>query len=395
MFKRIAGRLSALPKGGLAALILLAAASYIVFFWRLGSLTGGLAPAEVLAKASGRSLSAIYNNPINAPHKLLQLGFQKLDGSSTAALRLPSAIFGLVFAFSFYKLATSWYGRAIGAFGSLMFISLPLFVVLARQASAEVMFFGPVLLMWSYNRLMKSESRRSRSWLLLLLSAAIMIYTPGMIIWIAAAFIICRPKIVSAISDLPPWVSATGLAAICVAAVPIVIASIKHPSILKSLFLVPVHPAAVVQMLENTGWMVLSLFAKTGHHEAIIIGRLPILSILITALLVFGAYAMNGAARTKAVLLALSVGFAVLAAGINNSLTLLAYGVPALGLLATAGSRYLYIEWRTIFPRNPVPKNFALVLIALVTAVQIYYGLRYSLAAWPNTISTKTVYVLK
>jgi hypothetical protein len=395
MFKRIAGRLSRLPKGGLAIGVLLVAAAYVVFFWRLGSLTSGLSPAEAAARFSSRSLSAVYNNPVNAPHKLLQFGLQKLDHGSLATLRLPSVIFGLIFAFSFYKLAVSWYGRAIGAFGALIFISLPLLVVSSRQASTEIMFFAPVLFMFLYNRLIKMESRRTWSWLTLLLLAAVLIYTPGMAVWLIAAFIICRPKIILAIASVPAWVSAVGLAVIGLATVPIVLASIKHLEVAKTLFLVPAHPAGVIQMLENTGWMVLSLFAKTGHHEALIIGRLPLLSILLSALLVFGAYAMNGAARTKAVVLGLSAVFAVFIAGVNNSIALLAFSLPALGLLITAGLRYLYIEWRTIFPRNPVPKNFALVLIAVVASVQIYYGLRYSLAAWPNTASTKAVYVLK
>jgi hypothetical protein len=141
--------------------------------------------------------------------------------------------------------------------------------------------------------------------------------------------------------------------------------------------------------------MGLSLFVKTGSSNPLIVGRLPILNILLLALLVFGVYAMQGAARAKAILLALSVLFAVIAAGVNNNLLMLAFGLPAIGIFMAAGLRYLYIEWRSVFPRNPVPKTFALVLIAVVTATQLYFGLHYSLIAWPHAAPTRATYVLK
>jgi hypothetical protein len=69
--------------------------------------------------------------------------------------------------------------------------------------------------------------------------------------------------------------------------------------------------------------------------------------------------------------------------------------LPALAILSAAGLRYLYIEWRSIFPRNPLPLSFALVIISLLVGLQVAYGLRYSLVAWPHLAATKQLYVLK
>jgi hypothetical protein len=141
--------------------------------------------------------------------------------------------------------------------------------------------------------------------------------------------------------------------------------------------------------------MLTGLFIKTGRTDSLIVARLPLLTILLVALMIFGIYAMWTAAQSKARWLALGVVYAIVAAGFNNDIVLLALGLPAIIIFAAAGLRYLYIEWRSIFPRNPVPKTFALVLIALVAMTQLYFGLRYALSAWPNTPATRAAYVLK
>lgn len=60
-----------------------------------------------------------------------------------------------------------------------------------------------------------------------------------------------------------------------------------------------------------------------------------------------------------------------------------------------AGLRYLYIEWRHVFPLNPFAHSMALGLISLVVAASLLYGARYSLTAWPHSAEAKSSYVLK
>lgn len=395
MFKGLAGRLNFVRSRDWPPLLIAIVMFFVVFLWRLGSLTAGLSPAELLARKSSSSLSAIISNPINAPHKLLQFGLHKLQPEHIWALRLPSVIFALIIGFCFYRIAVSWFGRAIGLFGSLIFVSLPLLVISARQATPEILFFAPIILTWLYVWLLKTEKHKSSAWLLLMISAATLIYTPGMLIWAVGGFIVCRKRINSAISGVPALINASGLLVISLSAVSLGLACLKHPSVLKSLFLVPQHFPSISPLLKHLGWMVLSLFVKTSGPTTLGLGRLPVLNILLVSLLVFGVYALQGAARLKAILLSLSVLFAIMAAGLNNNISLLAYGLPSIGIFIAAGLRYLYIEWRSIFPRNPVPKTFALALIAVVTIVQVYFGLRYSLVAWPDSGPTRSVYVLK
>jgi hypothetical protein len=104
---------------------------------------------------------------------------------------------------------------------------------------------------------------------------------------------------------------------------------------------------------------------------------------------------MFSVAKKKLLGLVLAVLFAVAVAGLNNRLTLLFLGLPALGILIAAGLRYLYIEWKGVFPHNPIPKSLALTLMTLLVGIQLVYSLTYTLAAWPQAPSTKINYMIK
>jgi hypothetical protein len=93
--------------------------------------------------------------------------------------------------------------------------------------------------------------------------------------------------------------------------------------------------------------------------------------------------------------LVLLLVFSIAAAGINQDLKFLTLGLPAVGLIVAAGLRYLYIEWRSVFPRNPLPRALALVLMSTVVGLHVWLGLRYSLIAWPHTVDTRQTYVIK
>lgn len=395
MFKAPGRWVRSVSLRGMAAYLFGLVIVFYVFFWRLSSLTDGLGPAEIAARAGAASLRAVYSDPINGPHKLLQYLFDQVAPGSIFGLRLASIIFGMALAFCFYKLAVSWFGRAIGLFGSLFFLSLPLFVISARQASAEIMLFSPIALMWLYVWLNKKGNRKSLAWLSLLAAAALLLYTPGMLWWTAAAIILGRKRLVASVSAVPTWLSTLGLLFSAALITPLVISIINNPELIRKLALLPVHWAAPLQAIKDIGLMGLSIFFKTPETNPLIIGRLPILNVLLIALLIFGIYAMQAVARAKAGLLLINIAFAVLAAGINDNPILLAFGLPAAAILISAGLRYLYIEWRSIFPRNPVPRSFALILIAGVTASQLYFGLRYALVAWPHSAATQSSYVLK
>jgi hypothetical protein len=299
-----------------------------------------------------------------------------------------------LFGFCFYKLSSSLFGKLIGIFGTLIFISLPIFVITARQATAEIMLFSTVGLLWLYTWANKTKQSRPLAWLVLFAAIGLFIYTPGIIWLVIAGAVINRKKLLAASSDMSRFIWFAGPILSLVIIFPLVYSGISHPDSIKQLLLIPNSWASAFEIAKNTAWGVAAIFLRAPLHP-LVIGNLPLINIVALALAVFGIYAMQAAARAKTLWLGALAIYGIIAAGINDNIIFLALGLPAFAIFISAGLRYLYIEWRTIFPRNPVPKTFALLLIAAVVFSQIYYGVMYSLVAWPHTAATRQVYVLK
>lgn len=365
----------------------------LFIFWNLASITNGLSPAEVASRAASHNLNGLLSNCINAPYKLLQHGLLMIQDSRWF-LRLGSAVIGAIIAAAFYKLLRSMFGRIIGLFGAIFLVSLPLYAIAARQGTPTILLFWPAVLMYAAYRFEKSDEG-ILYWLLLSITAGIAFYTPGLIWWLIGAALLTYRKMSARISTLGTPAIVTGVAVFCLLIIPIVASCSLHPNLIKPLLALPASWPSPVAVLKDIGFMAATLFAKSHYTDSLILGHFPLLNITLVALVVFGGYALYTAARSKAFALFLAVLLSVVIAGINADLHYLALGLPALLIVATAGLRYLYIEWRSIFPRNPVPKTFALILIGLVAFGQIYFSANYILQAWPHAKQTHQRYVLK
>src|SRR6266404_3488742 len=249
MLTAVNGRFKRLLSRDLLVYLIIIGALFMVFVWRLGSLTPGLSPAELAARNASLSLRNIYHQPVDAPLKIVQHFLLKIDPTSVTYLRLASVGFAIMFVICFYKLALSWFGRFIGLLATLVFMSLPLFVVSARGATSEVLLFWPILLMWAYYRPLRAERLAAWVWLALILAVSLSLYIPGMLWWDLGALIIGRQRIISAIRTVPAWLSGVGALLLLSSLVPLVLAIVSRPNIIKQLALVPQYWSSALQTL--------------------------------------------------------------------------------------------------------------------------------------------------
>lgn len=393
MFKLggIKARLRSSPS--LLSYAVLALSVFLFLFWRLASLPGGLSSQEAISRTDSAHLHGLLTNPADAPYHLLQHLLTGLH-PGILALRLTSAIVAACLVIGFYLYMRNLFGRIIGLLGSLLLLSLPFFAVSGRQGTPAIMLFLPLVIIYLFHIVNKTE-KKSLAWVSLALLIGISAYTPGLIWWLAGSAVFSYKKLSDSISKMPKLVSGIGIGVLCLCVTPLIVISSLHPHTLKQLFLVPPHWPSLLHFGSEILHMAASIFIKTQGQSLILINNLPILNIALVALAAFGGYALFVAARNKAVALGLGIVLAIILAALQEEISYLALAVPALAAAVTAGLRYLYIEWRGIFPRNPVPKTFAMILIAIVAAAQIYYGLDYSLRAWPNTPAVRQTYVLK
>lgn len=392
MFRSVARGLK--PDRSRLLFIVCALALVLVFTYRLTSLPDATSHQEKTYVSSASSIDSIYHSPSNAPHKLLILAESKAFDPSTASYRIVSVVAALFIALSFFIICRHWFGLPISLMGTAAFVLSPFFIITARQASPEILRFVPITLLAVYYWHSRTD-KKDLAWILMMLAAGIALYTPGIFWWLLASAIFARKKLLTTTGRISQLAAATGLLVFILIAIPLVLAFVRDWHFVHQYLLIPLSPPKFFDFLRHLGWMLLALFAKSPYHDELIISRLPLLSVIQLALAVFGGYALFSAARNKAWWLSVSIVFGILLAALNNDVRLLVFSLPAVGVFMAAGLRYLYIEWRSIFPKNPIPKSLALLLLMAAVLIQGVYGVTYSLVAWPNTQPTKAVYVLK
>ena len=376
-------------------LFLLFVAIFVTYLWRLGSLTAGLSPLEASARGNSAELNLIEHSPLYALHKLLQLGFQSIDHLSTFWLRLPSVLLGLILVGCFFYIARGWFGKLSAALATLLFALTPWVILLSRSALPDILLLSPLALLAGYLRFSRQEEKRWRTWLLVMSILGLCLYVPGMFWVVLLAFIISRSRLRQLTQSMPIAMLTAGLILCLIIVLPLVWAIFQDWRLIKPWLLIPAHWQGVTDSLRSISWSALALVWHARQHTDLLIDRLAILSVAQIALMIVGTWAMWHRARIELIGLFALAAFGIVAAGLNQNLMLVSFALAAAGLIVAAGLRYLYIQWRQVFPRNPLPRALALILMTSLIGAQVVFGLRYSLIAWPHTLDTRHTYVLK
>lgn len=366
-----------------------------LFFWRLGTMTAGLGPGEYASRQNSQSVEQIASRGINAPYHLIQFFFLNIISDDLWALRLSSVFFGLIIFSFLFLLMRAWFGQTIAIFASLVFLSTPWVINSARTGTPDVMLLWLIVPLACWILLKRSPRRAGIWWLLLCISTGLGLYLAGFIWFFMAGLLIAVKALWRASRRINSLYLVAGMTLAILLTAPLIFTLVLDPVIIRQLFLFPVDWPPVLDFLRSTAWAASSFFWQTRSIVDIGIDRLPILSILQIVLVVFGFYALSAKARQITYAVTGSVIWAAVLAGLNNNPRYLIFGLPAVAILIGGGLRYLFIEWRRVFPLNPFAYGLAISLIALVVAAQLFYAARYSLIAWPQTSETKSTYVLK
>jgi hypothetical protein len=377
----------------LAFYVLVIGLPFSVFAWRLSSQTSGFGPAEAATRTIAK-FSNIRSDTLFLPYKLLENIMFHISHGAHYGLRLTSVIFGLVFVFAFFNLLKNWFGRPIALLATLLMALTPLYLLASRTATADISYCASILILYGYS-LAKKHPGDIKFLLPLTLSLAVCLYTPGLV-WVLLLTLLVWPgKIQGFIKEIPKK-SLLLVGLLClILMVPLIINFIQNPALIKQWLLIPVSFTSAMASLKSIAWMVIGLFIRLRDYSNTNLGRLPILNAVQIGLLVFGFYIMLVRLTRQLIWLSGAVIISIILAGLNNNPNLILISLPAISFMCGMGLRYLFVEWRSVFPRNPLAKSFAIGLMSAIVLIHIIYGIRYSLIAWPASESVKQSYVLK
>lgn len=361
-----------------------------IYAWKLNRLLPGYSSNELSSINQSTSLHSIWANPIDAPYKILAyLGHLILHNQ--VGIRIAGLIWAAIFICSFYLIASRWFGKMVGALSTLVLATTPVFIIAARSATPMIMAASLLPVAAVMLAIPKSE-KPERLFYLLAISAGISIYHPGLIWLLILLLILDRKAIMSAIKRLGLFSRFASVLTILASTAPLVYRFIVNPSFIKTFLALPQHWPNVIAILKNFIWGWLSLVWRAPYHVEWIIGRLSFFSVIEVALVVMGIFAMLRHARSKALAIVVFCGLGILVEAINGNLTFVVAVIPAILIFTAAGIRFLYYEWNSVFPFNPVPRSVANFAILAVLFVQILWGVRYALIAWPLSPATTHAY---
>lgn len=363
------------------------------FAWHLGSQTAGLSATEAASRSAAK-LSNISENPLFAPYKLLENILYHLGSGSFFAMRLTSVIFALVIVAIFFYLLKIWFGKPIALLTVLLLALTPLFILSARTATPLIMYAFPVTILFAYHLIKRYESSLKAT-LIFIFIVAINLYIPGFI-WLAIiSSIFWYSQIRELILKDRTYVYAGLLILLILLLSPLAYAFINNPSLFRQWLLIPEKFPSVIDFIKNFVWLIFDLFIKLRTTENLSIEKLPVLNTVQLGLFVFGMYVIWIRLRKQFYWISATVLSILLLGALSNKFELLIFTLPFVAFVCGMGLRYLFIEWRKVFPINPLAKAFAIALMFSIITIHIFYGVRYSLLAWPASSHVKKTYMLK
>lgn len=369
--------------------VFLAVAAALV--WRLGSLVPGYSANEVQAYQQSLSLSAIWNNPLDAPYHILTYLFMHIVPNNLLAVRLSSITIAWLSVVIFCILLYRWYGTRAALIGTLLFGTSSWLLHVGRLGTPQVCFLAIIALVacgvWI------REQKGGLAVIIGLLLATVLLYTPGMVWFIVVGLLWQWRHIDTAFKKHLGSVSLGGLVFLTGIA-PLVWHLYKSPELIKTWLALPAQWQSIEQYLRNFAEVPLAIFLRGQQNPELWLGRLPLLSIFGIVCFILGMYIFWKYFKLARVKLCITLGFlgSIIIALSDGGvpLTVLA---PFIYIVVTLGASYIIDLWLHVFPRNPIARQLGIGMFSAVLLITVTYNLRSYFVAWPQATVTRNVFV--
>lgn len=373
-------------------IVAITAAILSMLLYKLGSLTGGLAPSEQSILPTRLALHGIVQNPLYLPMQLLRLILGLTPYHGYTASRLPSVICAIGVVIMFVYIVRVWYGPRTAWYGLLMLVVSPWFLHIARLAASNILYPLSLLALLVYTTEAQQPHRR---WFFLTgpLLISLSLYIPGMI-WLVALCTLWYREDFAAM-----WESASRSLRIQWLLIwPLVLSLLsyslwKSPKLILDWAGLPHGLPQPISVLRHFGAVWSHIFVRGPQDPTMGLGYLPLLNVFATVMFIAGAcfYIIHWRANRSRFLLCLALVSATLMA--LDGPVPVSILLPLVFALVAGGLGFLMHEWFKTFPRNPLARTLGYILIVTVLSFSTIYNLRQYFVAWPLAGATKAIFI--
>jgi hypothetical protein len=376
---------------GVALAVSLAIIAYLLYFHRLGSLLPGYSQPELNALAGASNWHNIFDNPIDAPYKVIVWLFTAVMHHGIIVTRVVAACYGLFVGLLFFAVARAWCSYRAAFLATIMFVTSAGLLHFARLGTGAILQMGILTLLAIASWYRGKRQHRKIIGYLLIAFFVLLWYIPGMI-WLVLLAILPFKNTIRKQLGRTKKIHLAGLVLVFVVCLaPLAVACIRKPRLLLQVGGLPQSLSSAIHFVSNAWDTVLAIVVHSNGSPVLWVGHAPLLSAIEVILGIMGAYYIFREASGRSTFLfgSAAVGLALTALG--GGVTI-AYLIPILYLFIATGLDHLLGEWLNVFPRNPVARATGTVIICIMIAFSIFYQLRSYYVAWPNAPATRQAF---
>jgi hypothetical protein len=372
--------------------ILIASTLFGLLGFSLGTIPPGYSEGEIEFIESSSSLESIAENPLYTPLKLPLFVLQSFTEPTPLYTRAISTFYAAAAAVMLFYLLRKWYSPRVAILGGFLFASSSWFLHIGRLTEPYVLFMSgsAVLLGLSYLYYIKTSSRIRLG--LLLIAAILSLYVPGMI-WVMLAITLLSPTRVLRIYKEMAIVRRLALLLLFTLLIsPLIWACIQEPKLILATLALP-SEFMPLEWLKRLFVLPIFLFAQGPYEPEYNLGRLPLLDVFSSIMVLAGIYAYSfklELLRTK-ILIALFAVTVLLV--VLNGPAFLPYIMPAVFILISGGLALLLQQWFTVFPKNPLVRGLGITIVVIAVGLTAFYHTQRYFVAWNGNPDTRNTFI--
>ena len=336
------------------------------------------------------SWKAIFENPLQAPHKILTLTTTMVS-SSVRASRIVSLLFLLLTATALYYALRHWHEPRTAALATLAFATNSVTLGIARLGLPLItimsFFVFAGLLLWH----MHSNSNKFLPFITLV-SLGALLYVPGFLWFMIIIGSVYLTKIKEFFVNVKRSAILLGIVCGLLLVTPLFMSFLRDINNLTTWLLLPAEFNAA-ETVRNVLRVPSAFLYRMPVESSINAGRLPVFDIASGILFLLGAQAYIRKIKLDRTRIMLgSALVATLAGALGQTLLAVTLLLPFVFCVVAAGIEYLFDEWMRVFPRNPVARSFGVIIMTACVMFSMYYQLSRFLIVWPQTPETRQTY---
>ena len=359
--------------------------------FRLGNLTPGVSNAEVNYVNSISSGKEIIKHPVYIIHKIPVYILFKLGAKNIQDYRTVSALFAGLAVVSLFFVLREWYTNRIAVLGSLLFLTSAWTLHTARLATPEASYLLLVPLLWAFVWLYFTTFLKS-ALLVVSFLCSLCFYIPGFGLLLIGAAIWKHKIFWKELKKVPLWFRLICGAIVITGLVPLLWASSASPTDLLLTMGLPDKFPMISHVFNNLTHIPTNLFIYGPADPVRWLGKIPILDVFSTTMLIFGLYSIRyHLIQTKIQILLYSSLVSAVLISLGGLVTITVI-MPAIYILIAGGVAFILQQWRTVFPKNPIANTFATSMISAIVLLVSFYHINHYFIAWPQTPATKAAF---